>query len=246
MLRERLSSLYRIALANLAGRTARTRCCELTPSEPLRTLQRPRNRGLTSAGNRDNETHLPAKQSQKKAVTRLSRPHGDKSRPAGVETSAGERPRSPHALIGADSPRLPGSTRDTAGGRRLPRDARLSDSADFSRVFRRSVRSTDSYFTVLAHFQSLGAPRLGVAVSRKTARSAVARNRIKRIIRESFRHGCETLGSADIVVISRPPAAAASNSTLNESLEGHWRRLCSRRPKTGTTQGRRPPPRGRT
>jgi ribonuclease P protein component len=86
---------------------------------------------------------------------------------------------------------------------------------------------------VLAHFHDHGGARLGMAVSRRTARSAVVRNRIKRVVRESFRHGCGRLPSADIVVISRPPAAEASNNTLTRSLEGHWRRLRSRRQREG-------------
>lgn len=81
---------------------------------------------------------------------------------------------------------------------------------------------------MLAHYQDLGHPRLGLAVSRKTARRAVGRNRIKRIVREAFRHGYDALPSADIVVISRPPAAEASNQTLTHSLDTHWRRLRDR------------------
>jgi len=187
-------------------------------------------KGASNTGTDDDETYLPAQQNQAEASPRFPCAHGDQGRPAGAEASSGEGPRPPHALTpaggssGSDGP---------AGARRFPRAARLTTGAEFARVFRRSARSADPYFTVLAHFHDRGEPRLGMAVSRRTARSAVIRNRIKRLVRESFRHGCDRLPCADIVVISRPPAAEASNKTLTRSLEGHWRRLRNRRPREG-------------
>ena len=180
-------------------------------------------------GTDDHETHLPAQQNQKEANPRFPCAHGHQGRPAGAEASSGERPRPSHALSSTDG--SSGSDGRDAS-RRFPRSARLCSGADYTRVFRRSTRSADPYFTVLAHFQDCGEPRLGMAVSRRTSKSAVARNRIKRLVRESFRHGCDRLPSADIVVISRPPAAEASNQTLTRSLEEHWRRLRGRRPQS--------------
>lgn len=180
-----------------------------------------------NTGKQDHETHLPAEQDQEETDPRIPCPDGHEERPAGAEAP----PREGSCPVDALSPAA-GSSDSPAGStsRRLPREARLTESEDFSRVFKHCVRSADRYFTVLAHFQDLSRPRLGLAVSRKSARRAVVRNRIKRLVRESFRHGCESLPSADIVVISRPPAAEASNQTLTHSLETHWRRLRDRRP----------------
>ncbi len=83
-------------------------------------------------------------------------------------------------------------------------------------------------FTVLAAPNALNRARLGQAVSRKTDRHASGRNRIKRIVRESFRHAADSLPAADFVVIARSPAAAASNDELRDSLSRHWRRLTRR------------------
>jgi len=194
--------------------------------------------GAFTTGIEDDETYLPAQQNQEEASSRFPCPHGNQGRPAGAEASSGERPRPPHALSpsdgssghdGRDAPRQ--ATAQSSA--RFPREDRLTTGADFSRVFRRATRSADAYFTVLANFRDQPGPRLGMAVSRRTAKSAVVRNRIKRLIRESFRHGCGRLPCADIVVISRPPAAEASNKTLTRSLESHWRRLHSRRRAQG-------------
>ena len=68
-------------------------------------------------------------------------------------------------------------------------------------------------------------PRLGLAISRKAARSAVARNRIKRHIRETFRHTQAELGGYDIVVIARPGIAGLSGPDLHDALHKLWKRL---------------------
>lgn len=201
------------------------------PSRPLVT-------GAFTTGIEDDETYLPAQQNQEEASSRFPCAHGHQGRPAGAEASSGERPRPPHALSpsdgssghdGRDVRRRATAQSSARSSARFPREARLTTGADFSRVFRRATRSADAYFTVLANFRDQDGARLGMAVSRRTAKSAVVRNRIKRLVRESFRHGCDRLPCADIVVISRPPAAEASNKTLTRSLETHWRRLRSRR-----------------
>jgi len=74
-----------------------------------------------------------------------------------------------------------------------------------------------------------------MAISKKHCRKATARNRIKRAIRESFRHHQPLLAGLDIVVINQPAAALANNSALNESLERHWQR-CSTATRKHTTQ----------
>jgi len=107
----------------------------------------------------------------------------------------------------------------------FPRRNRLARPSDFSRVFRRSVRSADQFFTVLACPGGEGEPRLGMAVSRKAAGSAVQRNRLKRLIRESFRLHRAGLPAVDLVVMSRPAAVKADNMQLRQSLGKHWQRI---------------------
>lgn len=108
---------------------------------------------------------------------------------------------------------------------RLERRARLTNKADFRHIFERPYESADRWFTVLARPNGLGYPRLGMAISRKAAGAAVPRNRIKRVIRESFRFCQGQLGGMDIIVIGRPGLAAQSNALLFDSLRQHWIRL---------------------
>ena len=78
---------------------------------------------------------------------------------------------------------------------------------------------------MLAAPNMLAHPRLGLAISRKVAKTAVARNRIKRIVRESFRTHRGRLDALDIVVLARPGLAERSNKELATALKTLWTRL---------------------
>jgi ribonuclease P protein component len=107
----------------------------------------------------------------------------------------------------------------------FPRRARMTGQQAFASVFAQPVKSSDRYFTVLARSNGLAYPRLGLAISRKVARSAVARNRIKRIVRESFRHRQSQLSGLDWVVMGRAGLTEQENAILLTSLQRHWQRL---------------------
>jgi ribonuclease P protein component len=79
--------------------------------------------------------------------------------------------------------------------------------------------------TVLATPNQLQHPRLGLAISRKVARSAVARNRIKRVVRESYRHWQSRLCAVDIVVLGRAGVAGQPNQVLRVALDSLWMEL---------------------
>ncbi len=97
---------------------------------------------------------------------------------------------------------------------------------DYKKVFAQSDRSIDRYFTVLARYEEQQDPaRLGLAVAKKHVRRAVDRNRIKRLLRESFRHHQQQLKGLDLVVLVKPGIHKADNTALFLSLEKHWKRL---------------------
>lgn len=115
---------------------------------------------------------------------------------------------------------------------RFPKRARLLKPAEFSRVFKDPIRSSDRYFTILAAtITDVNMPRLGLAISKKHAKHAVDRNRIKRLVRESFRQQPD-LPAADLVVMAREATAQADSQTLLASLTQHWKRLCAKLPAT--------------
>lgn len=105
----------------------------------------------------------------------------------------------------------------------FPRANRLTRAADYDVVFKQAKRSGDRFFTVLYCRNELGYPRLGLAIAKKRIRYAVARNRLKRIIRDSFRHAKNQLLGVDIVIMARDQTEQALNKELFASLEKHWR-----------------------
>jgi ribonuclease P protein component len=118
----------------------------------------------------------------------------------------------------------------SSSSKRFTKKNRLLDAAAFSRVFDRATRSRDNLFTVLCRENDSETARLGLAISKKHCRRATARNRIKRVIRESFRQQQHLLSGLDVVVMNSPAAALASNVEMFESLDRHWTRC--RRAKT--------------
>lgn len=68
-------------------------------------------------------------------------------------------------------------------------------------------------------------PRLGMATPARRIRTAVARNRIRRLVREGFRQAQAGLRGLDIVVLAKEPAASATNAAISASLGRHWSRL---------------------
>jgi ribonuclease P protein component len=97
----------------------------------------------------------------------------------------------------------------------VQRRHRLSRSRDFDAVYRQG-RSTSTRFLVLYWFEredEPSEPRLGLAVPKATG-NAVARNRIKRQLREAWRARLERIPSGcDYVLMVKPglPEAVTAN-----------------------------------
>jgi ribonuclease P protein component len=113
-------------------------------------------------------------------------------------------------------------------GARLTRRARITRAADFEAVFADSIRCSGGGLVVLACHNGLGFSRLGLAVSRRAIRRAVDRNRIKRLIRESFRLNRERLGPMDYVVLAKPGLEKQDNRRIYHTLERHWQEINAR------------------
>jgi ribonuclease P protein component len=112
----------------------------------------------------------------------------------------------------------------------FPRHVRLLSSRDFQTVFRdKSCRSSDQRWTLLACPNKLENARLGMAISKRVLKNAVDRNRIKRIVRESFRCHQRELSGLDIVVMCRDEVKQMSNEELFNSLNTHWQRIIGNR-----------------
>ena len=69
--------------------------------------------------------------------------------------------------------------------------------------------------------------KLGVIVGKRIANIAAARNRIKRVVRESFRAHKRKLAGLDIVVIARQQCDTLDKIKLREDIDTLWVKLLS-------------------
>jgi ribonuclease P protein component len=106
----------------------------------------------------------------------------------------------------------------------LPAERRLRAKRDFDAAYSRGRRTGNALFGVTTCRNEQG-PRLGLAVAVRVAGSSVERNRIRRIIRESFRLHQHELPALDIVVSARNPARDAPGPMLHASLAALWKRV---------------------
>jgi ribonuclease P protein component len=99
---------------------------------------------------------------------------------------------------------------------RFPRSARIRTSAEYQAVFSEGSRVSGAYFRLhLVQGEAFPKPRLGIAVSKRVDKSAVARNRIKRVCRDYFRLHSQDYCAAEYVLIAKPDAA--------KTLAVNWR-----------------------
>ena len=83
----------------------------------------------------------------------------------------------------------------------------------------------EGFFTATLRGNELGHARLGLAIAVKIAGNAVERNRIRRVIRESFRLQQPELPAIDIVVGARAQVREVPNPALRAALVGLWRKV---------------------
>ena len=102
---------------------------------------------------------------------------------------------------------------------------RLRRRIDFDRVFQRGARLDGRLFLLVAAANDLLRDRLGLAVNRRVG-GAVVRNRVRRLLRESFRRLSSTRGGgADFVIVGKPELAEANFRDVERELRARMRRL---------------------
>jgi len=108
----------------------------------------------------------------------------------------------------------------------FPKDSRLLTAADYKAVFDHTqYKVSCRHFLILAVTNKGESRRLGLVIAKKNVARAVARNRIKRQIRASFRTGCQGLEAVDVVVLARRDADKLSNAQIVNKLNSLWQDL---------------------
>lgn len=106
------------------------------------------------------------------------------------------------------------------------RDKRLLTPRQFKAVFDGTTgKVPGKQVLLLARANQLDHPRIGFVIAKKSVRLAVERNRLKRVIRDSFRRHQDVIGGWDIVVLARKGMADSDNSELHAHFAKLWKRF---------------------
>jgi ribonuclease P protein component len=108
---------------------------------------------------------------------------------------------------------------------RFPPRHRLRRPAEFKRAYAQGRRLGNELFTVNAVPNGLESARLGMSVAARNLKAAVARNRIRRQIRESFRSHRRELPALDLVIGVRATVLEADNARVRERLVALWNKI---------------------
>jgi ribonuclease P protein component len=104
----------------------------------------------------------------------------------------------------------------------------LHQPAEFREVKRRGKKFADAFFSLSVLVNHETYPRLGLSIATRTFGTAVARNRVKRLARESFRLNQHSLPPVDVTLSAREAARQAKPGELRASLDKHWKSITER------------------
>lgn len=106
------------------------------------------------------------------------------------------------------------------------KNLRLLNAKEYQQVFDNVTwKASSSHFVFLSTKNSLAYPRLGLVIAKRQVRTAVQRNRIKRILREQFRLLQYDLANVDIIVLVRPRVDQQDNPQLQGEVANCFQRL---------------------
>ncbi len=118
------------------------------------------------------------------------------------------------------------------------RHQRLLNASDFRRVFEQAdFKVSDQHLLILARPSLGNHSRLGLVIAKKGIKLAVHRNRVKRVMRDSFRTLCTQTNDfsppLDLVILSRKGLGELDNATLHRLILKQWSRLRKKMAQTG-------------
>lgn len=106
------------------------------------------------------------------------------------------------------------------------RDKRLLTARSYQAVFSDTCyKVAHPNLLLLARVSESSHARLGLVVAKKHIRHAVNRNRIKRVVRDTFRHAQSELNALDVVFLVRKGMDTLSSGEQTALLEQSWQRL---------------------
>jgi ribonuclease P protein component len=113
-------------------------------------------------------------------------------------------------------------------GAAFGKNRRLLKSSDYTEVFdNNSVRVAHPNLLILSEPNGIETSRLGLVIGKKNVPTAVARNKIKRVVRETFRLTLLPV-DVDLVFLARKDLGKLSSAELATLIQQSWGRLIAR------------------
>lgn len=112
-------------------------------------------------------------------------------------------------------------------GNTLSKNYFLQKARDFSNVWAKPRRAKGEYATLVARENNLGIPRIGFLVAKRKVKKAVDRNKIKRLVKESFRLNKKTIANFDIIFLLNKEPDLKNSYLLSQELNRQWRKFAS-------------------
>lgn len=189
------------------------------------------------------ETYIPTPPHPPRPYPWISCSHGNRKWPQGAEPSPREGPSSPYASrlqkvnavgsvpgrgvfpfpppgeagSGPPNPSIPSrELGSTAHSNKLAPTSRIKKRREFLRA-ERGIKLHSTHFVawVIASDETSGESRLGITTSRKVG-NAVTRNRVRRLVREVYRH--QRWPCVDVVVVAKRNPTLCLQDVENELL----------------------------
>lgn len=109
-------------------------------------------------------------------------------------------------------------------GASFPKSARLLKSREFK--FSPYQRFRSDLFTFVSCPKGSG--RLGISISKKVLRRSTARNRVRRLIRETFRLQRERIGQVDLHVVGQPELGKVWSTLKQTDVQAQFQKWMDR------------------
>ncbi len=109
--------------------------------------------------------------------------------------------------------------------KKFTRESRILTPSQFQNIFSNPTRFSTQHFTVLTTPNNDEQNRLGLAIAKKRVKLAVQRNRIKRLVRESFRLNQHKLPHIDMVIMVKSGVDTLENEDISKQIYGIWRKI---------------------
>lgn len=103
---------------------------------------------------------------------------------------------------------------------------RLQHQSEFDAVFRCGKKIKAASLTMLLAPNTTGVSRLGLVIAKRFVADANKRNRLKRLIRESFRHMKSQIGAHDLVVLANKSIATYPASLWAQAVTQAMHDVC--------------------